>query len=508
MMEREIKLRMLEPKSKAELLKSSVLTPLGGKKARKVLLEAVYYDTTDYELLESGFAYRVRKEGRQWVATLKDSGIYRGGLHERQEGNVNQKNEEPDLEVFKDSGLLKIWKNLNGKNLTALFTVKTERTVKELVLEDGTIVEMALDFGTISCDSKEEVLEEIELELVSGSVASLLELAAVLATEWNLAPEKRSKFSRGIGLAELEVTKQEPEESAAPDDGLPAPEGALLLLETHTGGILETIEEGYKDGFDYCKVHDFRIRLRQLRSLLGLAQAFCQEEEVEEWRRRLRECFWSTGSLREMDVLAELLEQISYSEMKDGELAKRIYQRRNELAENWRKEWGNGELTSLFLSFWAFLERNLSEKNTQEPFWNLESWALQTMNQEVRELWQKRHENNFEDFEWSHALRIEAKKLRYGLGALSEYLPIRETVKLQKALEEFQEILGRMQDSYCSVDWMKSLLVKKASNEFYQQAGIVRGWLLRDASRAVIEAEFAWEKVIKQSKKWLKYVEG
>lgn len=506
-MEREIKLRMLKSLKKEDLLKSSTLIPLGNKKPKKVVLEATYYDTTDFQLLNAGFAYRVRKEGRQWVATLKNEGTYRGGLHERQEWNLKQKNEEPDLEVFKEKGLSKIWKDVNGKNLTPLFTVRTERTIQELTLEDGSQVELALDFGKISCEDREDLLQEVELELISGSTAALLDLAASLATEWQLAPEKRSKYTRGLSLAGVEIPTRN-EEPDTPDDGIPAPEGALLVLVSQAGSLLEIVEEGYKSGFDNRKIHDFRVQLRQLRSLLALAQPFCQEEDADEWRKKMKECFWTTGSLREMDVLAELIDVIPDEEMVEGDLAVRVRNRRNELAESWEKEWGQGELTAWFLSFWAFLEKNLSEKDTQKPYWSLENWALQTMNQEVKELWKKRNENKFDDFEWSHDLRIEAKELRYALGALCEYLPIRETAKLQKSLEKFQEILGRMQDSYCSADWMKSLVEKKASPEFYQQVGIIKGWLLRDASRAIVEAEVVWVKVQRLSKKWLKYVEG
>lgn len=506
-MEKEVKLRMLRSQTKDELLKSSVLLNLNGSKPKRVILDATYYDTTDHELLNSGFAYRVRKEGRKWIATLKDEGTFLGGLHERQEWNAGQKNSEPDLEVFKESGLVKVWKNLNGKNLTPLFKVKTERTIQELTLEDGTQVELALDFGTISWEEKEETLQEIELELISGSTVSLIQLAAALAKEWGLAPERRSKYLRGLHLAGIEVTEKV-KEDAVPDDGLPAPEGALMVLVAQTGELLDLVEVAYKKGFDHKKIHKFRIQMRQLRSLLRLAQPFCDEEEAEEWRKQLKSCFWQTGPLREMDVLAELAAQIPDVELQEGDFVQRIRYRREELALQWNKDWGNGELTALFLSFWAFLEKNLSEKDTQEPYWSLETWALKTLTQEVKELWKKRRENNFKDFQWSHDLRLEAKELRYGLGALSEYLPIRETAKLQKSLEEFQEILGRMQDSYCSADWMKSLMEKESSNQFYQHAGLLQGWLLRDASKAVEEAEERWKQVIKLAKRWLKYVEG
>lgn len=280
------------------------------------------------------------------------------------------------------------------------------------------------------------------------------------------------------------------------------------MLESHVGVVLDLVEQGHSEGFTSQWLHQFRIQLRQLRSLLTLAEPFCGEGQAEKWSEWLKECFWATGSLREMDVLEELIGVISQDELKSGELNRRILIRRKELNHQWEQAWGRGQLTSLLLSVWAELENELNEKDTQEPFWNLEKWALQTTNEKVKALWLRRREDDFDEFEWSRELRSEAKQLRYALGALSEYLPIRETSKLIKYLEKLQEVLGPLQDSYCSADWMKSLHGKKANNEFYHQAGIITGWLIRDVVKAEVDARKFWKKVAQQSKKWLRYVEG
>ena len=505
-MEREIKLRLLQPKKAEDLLKSSVLAGLVSKKPRKVALEAVYYDTTDHQLLSAGFAYRIRKEGRQWVATLKDGGSYRGGLHERQEWNVKQKTWEPNLDVFKESGLAKEWKNLNGKKLTILFEVTTQRHIQELTLGDGTVVEMAIDTGRVFHEGKQDEIHEVELELLSGSIGSLLELAALLSEVWGLAPERRTKFSRGLALAGLNE-EEKGQEPIALDDELPAPEGVIQLLIAYTADILSMIEKA-DSGYDRQWIYDFRVEVRELRSLLALGHPFCPEGEAERWIEKIKECYWETGALREMDVLEELLQVIPNKEVAEGELSKRIRRRRKELVVQWEEKWGDGKLTSLFLAFWSWLEKIHTEQNTQEPYWTIEKWSMKTMSEEVRELWEKRREDQFDDFKWTHDLRVEAKELRYSLAALSDYLPIRETSALLKGVEKFQEKLGRLQDSYCSTDWMNSLKEKKAPSEFYHQVGIVKGWLLRDAYTAKEEAEEHWEKVIKRCKKWLKYVEG
>ena len=62
-MEREIKLRLLQPKKAEDLLKSSVLAGLVSKKPRKVALEAVYYDTTITSFFQLDLLIESEKKG-------------------------------------------------------------------------------------------------------------------------------------------------------------------------------------------------------------------------------------------------------------------------------------------------------------------------------------------------------------------------------------------------------------------------------------------------------------
>ena len=49
--------------------------------------EAFYYDTPQFLLQKTGYAYRIRHEGQDWVATVKSDLLSSGGLSEREEWN-------------------------------------------------------------------------------------------------------------------------------------------------------------------------------------------------------------------------------------------------------------------------------------------------------------------------------------------------------------------------------------------------------------------------------------
>lgn len=508
-MEQEIKLRMLDKIEIKKLLQADILVDLKGQAAKTVLLSATYYDTADQLLAQNQLAYRVRKEGRKWVGTLKGYGSYQGGVHARKEWNVEQKDDQPRLSVFTEAKLTSELLSLDGKELQPLFSVETKRTMKELILRDGSKVELALDFGIIRGRGKEELLQEVEIELIEGSIIELVNLTSHLAAKWNLVPEKRSKFSRGLDLVGLKSIELETVEEKL-DDKMPASLGTIKMLINQTSQLLKCVEEGSWSGCNEEWLHHFRVKLRQLRTLLILGQEFLDTDEVSSWQEKLQECFQATGPVREMDVLESFLLDLSDDGQGSGRLAARIQERRRELIQSLQEEWSFGRWTALLLGLWSWLlleERKIQEAHAVKKQ-SLEKWAVEIMNGNVRKLWKQRKESDFSNFEWCHDLRISAKKLRYGLECLEEFLPIRETKQLLVHLELLQEDLGRIQDEYCSKEWLTQLLNGKSSKEMYREAGLVAGWLLRDSLRANQDASEEWERVLKRLKKWLKYVEG
>jgi len=74
----ELKLQIIDQAMWETLPKSVWLRGLIAAEPAKVeTMEATYYDTPSRTLWKSGYAFRVRREGTSWMATLKGgSGMY------------------------------------------------------------------------------------------------------------------------------------------------------------------------------------------------------------------------------------------------------------------------------------------------------------------------------------------------------------------------------------------------------------------------------------------------
>ena len=94
----------------------------------ELCFDAKYFDTADGALNDKEIAYRVRKEGQRWVATVKWSGFSEGELHQREELNIPVSSDQPDLSVFSESEIGEtINKLTEGKELECILQTKFVR---------------------------------------------------------------------------------------------------------------------------------------------------------------------------------------------------------------------------------------------------------------------------------------------------------------------------------------------------------------------------------------------
>ena len=172
--------------------------------AEKLVMKAVYFDTEDNDLARHNITVRVRSEGERSFATLKWGGKESMGLHEREEVNIPISGEEffiqPPADMFKESETgLDLVKIKDGKPLRNLLETRFLRRRIRLFYQ-GSLVEMAVDTGSIITDNGDSKICELELELFNGSEESLKKLGQELAQTFGLEPESRSKFARGLAL--------------------------------------------------------------------------------------------------------------------------------------------------------------------------------------------------------------------------------------------------------------------------------------------------------------------
>jgi triphosphatase len=164
-------------------------------------LSNCYFDTEDLNLRQHDMGLRTRTVDTQTEQTIKTSGQVVGGLHKRPEYNINIDNDYPILSLFPNE----IWQDNQRvediqKNLIALFSTDFYRRTWLITDKNNNIIELAFDRGDIRSNSQAEVICELELELVSGDVSGLFDLASLLFSVLLLRPGIKSKAARGYVL--------------------------------------------------------------------------------------------------------------------------------------------------------------------------------------------------------------------------------------------------------------------------------------------------------------------
>lgn len=252
-----------------------------------------YLDTRDRKLSRTGMAYRIRRtNGKAFEATIKSRGETVNGFSRRAEYTVPLEQAQPVLQGFAPQVDQKLQTLLQEDELLPLCTVEFTRKVALLQLSAVTVVEAAVDTGTIKAGGKEALIGEIELELKKGQERELLRFTAELAQEIPLLPEERSKFSRGLALLEGEKPKTR-EEAEAPSWKEADDPVALwrTLAQKAAGTALDLLVPRVDEEFDAA---DMLATLQLLSGLWLVGQSF------------LSRTTWKKGK----DLLAGLEEQL------------------------------------------------------------------------------------------------------------------------------------------------------------------------------------------------------
>ncbi len=173
----ELKLGLLEPFDKL----NEVLLTIGGISTKRTDdLENIYYDTKDRALYDLKAGLRVRKGRKCHEQTLKVRGSTLGGVHSRNEYNVDLKADQkkPDLKLFPAQAFPE------GTDLDALQQGLVEQCHINFRRESydleykGCVFEISVDNGFILAkDLKAPILElEIELKQAADDKVELVSL--------------------------------------------------------------------------------------------------------------------------------------------------------------------------------------------------------------------------------------------------------------------------------------------------------------------------------------------
>lgn len=179
---------------------------LMGTDSRSQYLENRYYDTPDQRLTAAGAALRLRKTEAGWVQTLKTRGSNIGGLHQRDEWEHDRSDDSLELSLLPADQLPA---GLDEAELQPLFATHFNRH-RWMVSHQGAEIEVVLDEGNILTDAQRQPISEVELELKSGELSALLDLALVFTEAVPLVPSDLSKAERGYRLLDGDASLDVP----------------------------------------------------------------------------------------------------------------------------------------------------------------------------------------------------------------------------------------------------------------------------------------------------------
>ncbi|MDU4962284.1 MAG: CYTH and CHAD domain-containing protein [Sporomusaceae bacterium] len=464
-------------------------------------MEAWYYDTAELSLQKAGIAYRVRREGEDWVATVKSAGSSDGGLHQRAEWNLDSPDREPRPELFAALPIgPALLEAVGGQQLQPLFATVFERRTAEVDFA-GSSVELAVDEGRIIAGDATEPICELELELKSGQPEALLRLGAAIAREIPLVPEPKSKYYRALLVAGLA------ERQAAPPADLPPQTELTEALPRLFAMAISDFFSAYQLFLAQPEpprhAYKMRVKLRRLRSLLLFAKPCLSGPDYQSGKQLLAEWGRALGQLRDLDVLAVQWQEAASSPFIHldsrpwlGEIIDRRRQAQLAALEN---VVGGGRLSAPLLELWAWSGSRPWQAGEYPSGigsfarWRIGGWLAALLDAGKTADWGSDRE--------LHLLRLRLKRIRYALAALPFYND-RRTAKLLTEIKAMQALFGVLSDRATAVRLLSSI-ARGATRAVYRDIGILTGWQGRGEEAARSQLQSQWKRFRQAAKRWL-----
>lgn len=164
----------------------------------------VYLDTSDYTLLKSDAALRIRQRGESYVGAYKASERQQDAIFERREFEWTLSNEETRrwTEEKKPTILPIVIEKLHRREqeLRKVLVVETQRYTAIILGNDGFKAELSLDEVVFRGHKGQKTYREIEIELLNGQFEQLEQFASSLQNRLTLQPAIDSKYKKGMIL--------------------------------------------------------------------------------------------------------------------------------------------------------------------------------------------------------------------------------------------------------------------------------------------------------------------
>ncbi|MBF0219862.1 MAG: CHAD domain-containing protein [Gammaproteobacteria bacterium] len=259
---------------------------------------------------------------------------------------------------------------------------------------------------------------------------------------------------------------------------------------------------------DPSGVHQFRVALRRMRSLLTLFREVMPSELSLYWRNTMRDLAGELGEARDLDVLiGETLPEVAISQRHPGAelLLQRLersrskaYARVNVMLDGERYRQFRYDFP-LWIATHQWQQRD-NPKIVKRLKQSAQRYAYQLLDKRTAKVIKVGGGVDHDDAEALHQLRIEFKKLRYAAESFAPIFP-----KIDKFLRHgkgMQELLGSLNDLTVMDSVLDRVRSGESATELHHFIGMVSGWQRHRAAALLTEFAQRWQTFASAQHSW------
>lgn len=275
-----------------------ILAWLGqGRRLLTTTLTSIYFDTAAHDLRKAGYALRVRGDGERWIQTVKSSAAADGRMG-RGEWEAPVAGPEPDLtQLFRTPAITVLGHN---PSLAPLFTVEVQRKAVDIRMPDS-VIEACVDSGTVAAGGRSIPMEEIELELKSGSPEALFTLARRLSETFAVGLSVVTKADRGAALMQGGPLAPRRFQTPALNPRMTAGQAFQVMARAALEQILWNAELIAGEP-SIEAIHQMRVGARRLRATLSTFRTVVADDQTAGVRASLKWLSHQLDPARNLDV--------------------------------------------------------------------------------------------------------------------------------------------------------------------------------------------------------------
>ena len=345
--------------------------------------------------------------------------------------------------------------------------------------------------------------------LLSGPRLAVLSTMQALATELPLLPPRATLAEEACAMARAEAVR--PSRLGAPvlDPALSV-EGALRFALGHLGEVLLWHAPVAHAGIRTEGVHQMRVAIRRLRSLLRVFRPACDGPALRNLDADAKAVADVLGPARDWDVfLGGLGEEVAAAlpdEPRIAKLLRAARQKREAAYGALRPVLDGPALRRLAWDLVSVVEtcpwREEDDPDAAERrALSLPDFAAGVLDKRWRRITEAG--DDIEDLEDDafHRLRIEAKRLRYASELFAPLWGRKRAKRFLGRLEEVQEAFGLANDAVVARS-LTALIANQGGVALAWAGGVAEGWALARARRARRKAKVAWEAMVAGGAYW------